>query len=1015
MPALIVILLFLPLCAVADDVQNPAQWQQLHQQGTELEKAGNYSQAIAKYEQSLKSAEESKDNAAAAKSLIGIGRIRTKLGEYAEAMKLIQQGRVLSEQINDSSAVVSALVAISELHERESRFQEALQSAQQALAIAQESKDKQSLSAAYRSVGHCYYYEGKFNIALENYQESLKYAEETKNPSELCRSLLAMGVAVLDTGVLDKGIQYLLLALENAEKAGERPMVMSVLSETGIGYKEMGMYEESAEYYNRSLRAAEEIGQKEAKARILNNLGVLNAIEGRNDESIYYYHQSLKIAEELKNKKGIALLLNNIGNILRSEGRLEEALSYYERSLKTREEIGDQWGIASALMNVGVIFEKQKQYNKAVYVYQRSLKISEQTGNKSRVALASRHLAEAFLSLGNYEMAEENYDKTSSLAKETHSKIIAGYSLEGYGKVNLGLGKYSEAAGYFQQALTLSKEINQPEMIWRSSSGLAKANEKLGRNTEALGFYFEAIDEIEKVRARASSDEGKSGFLTNHLPVYEDMISFLYTLDRKHSSQNYDVIAFDYSERAKARMFLDTLTEFQSGIRKGLSKEQVRQEKVILQRTSKLQSEVWDGATDVDQIEKQKKLLEAERELDQFILNLKLRNPQYAQLKYPEPYGAVQIQKHLDEKTVLLEFFLGEKNSFVFAVTANGIQMEILSGGLVIEEAVRKYLEGIRTPSKTSLGKDPKSVQQIYRQQANTLFQLLLSPVQQRLKGKEHLILILDGILHYVPFETLITDEDRLLIQDFRIAYAPSATIWATLQKKPEGRNSKEVIAFADPVPSSGLSSKDGNFQNGRLDNLVRLQYSKEEVEGIASLYPKHLREVYVANDANESKFRDNKISQFEVLHFATHALIDEEVPRRSGIVLTPETDNASDGILQMHEIWNLSLNTKLVVLSACDTGLGKLVSGEGMISMMRSFFYAGTKSVVVSLWKVDDHSTADLMKEFYVQMNGGKNPAESLRQAKLNIIQKAKSGSSYAAYEQPYYWAPFILVGPGN
>ncbi|MCI0443771.1 CHAT domain-containing protein [bacterium] len=462
-------------------------------------------------------------------------------------------------------------------------------------------------------------------------------------------------------------------------------------------------------------------------------------------------------------------------------------------------------------------------------------------------------------------------------------------------------------------------------------------------------------------------------------------------------------------------MFLDTLTEFQSGIRKGLNKEQIRQEKVILQKISKLQSGVWDASTVTEQNEKQRKLLEAEGELDQFILDLKFQNPQYAQLKYPEPYEAGKIQKQLDEKTVLLEFFLGEKKSFVFAVTSKGLQIGSLPGRAELQESIQKYLERIRIPQKTSLGKDTNRLLHSYRQQAYTLFHLLISPVQPHLKGKEHLILILDGILHYVPFETLITDEDRLLIEDSRVAYAPSATIWVTLQKKPKQRNLKALIAFADPVLASGPSRADEKLQNARLDNLVRLQYTREEVERIASLYPEHLREIYVANEANEAKFRNEEISQYEVVHFATHALIDEEVPRRSGIVLTPETNNESDGILQMHEIWNLNLNTRLVVLSACDTGLGKLVSGEGIVSMMRSFFYAGTKNVVVSLWNVDDNSTADLMKDFYVHMKSGRDPAESLRQAKLNMIQKAKSGSSYAAFEQPYYWAPFILVGPGN
>jgi CHAT domain-containing protein/Tfp pilus assembly protein PilF len=1008
---ILVVVLLLHSCPLF--AQTEELWLQLYQQAADLQRAGKYPDAIAQHEKSLAAAEQVSDKIGVAKNLIAIGRIRTKLGEYALALKLIQQGKELAEQQKNRTILVSALVAISDLDERQSRFQEALQSAEKALQIAQELNDDQSISTAYRYVGHCYYSQGQFKIALQNYKESLKYAEKINNPSEISHSLLATGVAVLDTGDYENGIPYLLSALEKAEQAGEKAMLAGILSETGIAYKEMGMFEESAEYYNRGLRIAEELGQKETKARILNNLGVLYANEGRNDEAIHHYQQSLKIAEELKNLRGIALLLNNIGGIFRDEGRYDEAITYFERSLKTREEIGDQWGISSALLNMGTAFQKQKKYDRAIDVYKKSLEISNQTGNKPRVALTLRHLGETHLSKGNYPQAQQNFQEALSLGKEVQSKMMMGYSLEGLGKVSLALQKYPEAAEYFRQALTVGKEVTKPEMVWGANYGLGKVYEKLEQHSQALKCYSDAIDEIEKVRVRASSDEGKSGFFANHLRIYEDMIRLLYKLDQKYPGKNYCVQAFEYSERAKARMFLDTFTEFQSGIRKGLSKQQLRREKAMVQKISKLQSDLWD-ASEKDQPQKQKKLREAEGEMDQFILDLKLQNPQYAQLKYPEPLGVAQIQKQLDEKSVLIEFFLGEEESFVFAVTSDSKQIGKLGGTKKLEESVRKFMEQIRMPQKTALGSDFKRLQLEYRSQAQDLFQLLIVPVEQHLKDKADLILILDGILHYVPFETLI-DNDRLLIERFRVTYAPSVTLLASLQKELKQRNTKGLIAFADPVLSSDPSKISAEQQGSRLQNLIRLRYSKEEVEGIASLYPKDSQQIYLAHDATEEKFRSENISQYEVVHFATHALIDEEVPRRSGIVLTSEAKGQSDGVLQMHEIWNLNLNTKLVVLSACETGLGKLVRGEGMVSLMRAFFYAGTKSIVVSLWNVDDNSTADLMKAFYTHMKNGMSSAESLRQAKLEMIQGAKEGSNYAAYQQAYYWGPFILIGPGN
>ncbi len=656
---------------------------------------------------------------------------------------------------------------------------------------------------------------------------------------------------------------------------------------------------------------------------------------------------------------------------------------------------------------MGALLEAQKQYERTIDVYRQALKITEQIGNKSRIVSILQNLARVFLNQGNFQKAEETYEKAMVIAREVNSKTLIAYSLEGLGNVYLRLRQYTRAEEFFRQALDLGNEVTQPGLIWRTSYGMAKVCEELGRFTEALRFYYAAIDEVEKVRARASSDEGKSGFLANHLPIYEDFISFLYRLEQKYPKKDYLSQAFDSMERAKARMFLDTLAEFQSGIRKGLNAEQAHHERTILKKISKYQSELREASTVEETNDRNKKLRESESELDQWIVNLKRQNPQYAQLKYPEPYRLNQVRKQLPANTVLLEFFVGEKESFVFALTSRGQQMESLPGRTQLEESIRKYRDRISHPPKTLLGTDADALQEAYRSQSRTLFHQLIGPVNEIIRGKENMILILDGLLHYVPFETLLMDDDRLLIEGFRITYAPSATIWASLQERSMPQNQKDFVGFADPVSSSRSPEMPGS--------LERLRYAREEVEEIAILFPETSRKIYVAGDATEDNFKSNEISQYRFVHFATHALIDENIPRRSGILLSPGTDEENDGFLQMHEIWNQDLDTGLVVLSACDTGLGKLVRGEGMVSLMRAFFYAGTKNVVVSLWNVDDKSTADLMKEFYLQMKNGKSQAESLRQAKLDMIKDARSGSGYAAYEDPYYWGPFILVGPGE
>lgn len=1008
--------LSLSTSGLAQDTDQAVLSERLYTEAKVLEKKGASLEAIAKYQESLKIAQESGIQSAIAKNWLAIGTLNSLLGRYDEAKKNLEDARNLGEELNEKGIVARALIQISDLHQRQSRYKESMEIGHQALKMGEELDDPEVICRAYRIIGNNLFYQGQFKQALEPYQKSLKYAEETGDPVIICRSLLVIGNTFTEMGDMNQGIAHLLRAKEKAEEAGDKAMLVPIHSGIGVAYREQAMYEEAINHYQFGLQAVEEVGDKEGKAGLLNNLGVVFREQGSNEQALHSYHEALKLAEELGNQKGVALLLNNIGALYANEGLEEKALLYYERSLKTREQIGDKWGIASVLNNIGLVYENQKKYDQAIEFQQRALKIAEYIGNKERTNLYAQNLGQIYLRLGAYDKATQLLEKALIISKENNAKGATGFALEGIGEVQMELRNYPEAAEFFRQALSLGEEVNRPELLWKSGFGLAKAQQKMGNTEGALRLYEAAINEIEKVRARASSHEGKSGFLAGKLTVYESLIQVLFDLNQQHPEQNFAVQAFEYSERAKARALLDSLAEARSDIRKGLTKEQASREKATLRKISRIQSELWESTTEQQRKEIKKKLLEAEAELDQFVLDLRIHNIEYAQLKYPEPYTLSGIQKELDKNTALLEFFVGEKQSYVFALTSNAFRAASIPGKNQLEDRVKKFRDRISQPPKASLGQNASAFQRDYQQQARALFQLMLAPVESTLSGKRNWILVLDGILHYVPFETLIMDGDRLVVEDFRVSYAPSATIWANLKtEKPEKGNPKELLAFADPLLSPDSTTQQEEDMQPWIRQLGRLRYASQEVQGIASLYPQNLVSLHLAKEATEAEFKIEKSSDYKMIHFATHAVIDEEVSRRSGVVLSAAEKSKEDGVLQMHEIWNLDLNAQLVVLSACQTGLGKLVSGEGMISLIRSFFYAGARNIVVSLWNVDDKSTSQLMKSFYIHMKSGKSKMESLRQAKLDLIYSAKSGSGYTAYQDPYYWAPFVLVGPGE
>jgi len=283
-------------------------------------------------------------------------------------------------------------------------------------------------------------------------------------------------------------------------------------------------------------------------------------------------------------------------------------------------------------------------------------------------------------------------------------------------------------------------------------------------------------------------------------------------------------------------------------------------------------------------------------------------------------------------------------------------------------------------------------------------------------------VIVPDEVLYYLPFESLVSTAEgspnRFLVEDHAIAYAPSATVFGNLLAepgKPVRPRSHELLAYGDPAFGSTAASAG----TSRLGHLVHGVYqsagikfpplpnTRAEVETIGALYPPVRRKIYLGPDATEASVKSENLTRYTRVHFATHAVLDEQVPARSGVVLSLENTGDEDGILRTNEIFNLELNADLVVLSACQTGLGTLVKGEGMVGLTRAFLYAGSPRVVVSLWEVNDHATADFMKIFYQKMKEGQTPGLALRAAKLDMLH-----SGFAAYRHPYFWTPFVLVG---
>jgi CHAT domain-containing protein len=349
---------------------------------------------------------------------------------------------------------------------------------------------------------------------------------------------------------------------------------------------------------------------------------------------------------------------------------------------------------------------------------------------------------------------------------------------------------------------------------------------------------------------------------------------------------------------------------------------------------------------------------------------------------------------------------LGEERSFLFVVTREGLKSYVLPGAGQIADRVRRL--------RTTLERENLLTRGIYHEVAFQLYRDLVAPAATALAGKSDLVIVPDRALYYVPFETLLGEEAGgrsfsdlpYLLRRYSISYAPSASVLAGLRvprAEPVSPGRKRLAAFAPFAMEGGRG--DQPTRAGEGWNLVPLPASSREVSAIAALYPGSAVELF-GRDASETNVRRNPaVATAERLHFATHAQSNERQPELSGLVLASAADKSEDGFLQVYEIFNLKLAADLAVLSACETALGKEVTGEGLVGLTRAFFYAGVPSVVVSLWNVADGPAPDLMLSFYQDLDRLESKARALRQAKLSMISKG-------TYSHPAYWAPFVLVG---
>ena len=561
----------------------------------------------------------------------------------------------------------------------------------------------------------------------------------------------------------------------------------------------------------------------------------------------------------------------------------------------------------------------------------------------------------------------------------------------------------------------------------------------------------DSLKTIELLRTEVATTSLRTSYFASVRQHYGLYIDILMELHKARPEGHFAEMALEASEKARARLLLELLVEAQASIRQGVEPSLIQKEtelqKVLsgkaerhLQLVASKQTEAASAlATEIDQLSSQYEELEAE---------IRRSSPRFAALTQPQPIPLDQIQREvLDDNSLLLEYYLGEEKSYLWAVSQNDVRSYELPPRTEIEAAARQVY-GLLTANQPLAG---ETLEQRERRigeakvklpgEIENLSKILIGPVASNLRN-QRLLIAPDGALQYIPFQVLVnpvsggTNSPKPpLFATHEIVNEPSITVLGLIRaeastRKPKG-NSVAVIADPvfesdDPRVGSGLGLKQtaatkaapesdethrafrdvGIEKNGT--RISRLLSSHDEAEAIISAAPWGSGFKATGLEANRATALKPELGDYRFVHFATHGLLNDEHPELSGIVLSLVDKNGQpqDGFLRLHDIYNLHLPVDLVVLSACNTGLGKDVRGEGLIGLTRGFMHAGASSVVASLWKVDDEATAELMKLFYTAMFlEGLSPAAALRKAQLEMSQQKR-------WQSPYYWSGFIIQG---
>ena len=884
-------------------------------------------------------------------------------------------------------------------------------------------EDEGGEAAAWSGLGLAKTAAGDFPGAAEAQRRALDLETRLGRRYEAAKALNNLGFAVHSAGGLREALGLYRQALDAFLAAGEAgSWKANVLHNLAAVLHGLGEPEAALAADREVLAHWRALGDRRGEARTLNNLGALLNDLGDFGGALDAYTPALAFFRASGDRLWEASVLRNRGASYYGLGDLPRALEDLEGALALRRAAGDAKGAAAVEIAAGYARLRGGEVARALDLGRRSAAASAAAGDRRGELFARLLAGKASLSAGEPAAALADVAPALDLARRIEDRIDEAAAHQLLGAAQLALGRADEAARSFEASAGLARTIESPARLIEALVGLARAERSLGRPGSARGRLDEALDLIETLRASDSDPDLRASYLAAQRAAFESAIDLAMAAGEPGA-------ALEIAERSRGRSLLDLLDEARADVREGIDlalREREHDLLVRLRAKAGRKAELEGRPAEPER----RRAAEAEvraalDELAALDQEIRSRSPRYAALTRPRPATVAEIQALLAEDSLLLEVSLGEERSFLWAVDARSVAGFALPPRAEVEAAARAVYGRLSVLGHGGEGLDDA---------AGRLSSMLLGPVAARL-GERRLIVVLDGELQYVPLAALPVPEAVAaaergvpvpLLARHEVIDALSASSLVLARRFARRQAAPGAVAvLADPVfgPEDprvhsraplrpGASARSAPAES---NGFLRLPWTRREAEAIRAAAPgagAGGRPPIVALDfeASRKTALSPEIASYRVVHFATHGVIDAATPALSGLMLSrvDEQGGPQEGFLGLRDVYNLRLGADLVVLSGCETALGREVRGEGLVGLARGFLYGGARQVIASLWRVEDRATAELMAHFYRGLfTEGLAPAAALRRAQLLVRAEPR-------WRPPYYWSGFVLLGDG-